>query len=573
MTTVNWERESGEKVEEFVSALLLLDHDGPGNRITPSQGDRGVDVRLLTAEGFDIHQIKRFHGPLDAKQRAQVEKSWKTFVRDTLPILPVRSWSLTCPWDPTNERLEWLQDLTAGHDITVNWMGRTQLDVLAAQNLALVDYYFGDGGQRLHRLMTDVLQGGRDVPQRLAGEDLLDAVAVRHLSLSDALNEVDPFYRYEFEIRYGRVRDLELQEPGLRPATVFERYLQVDEERFQVLRILARHPSAPELHPISIDLRLEAAAGTPDQAAIEDFIQFGAPFDDLPATVTSITGPPGMRQPTGDGRFTFMVANDQAAERPDLEVRLVDSHGNTQRALPLSGVQVSRAPAGPGWWIAGRDETGVLEVGFFMQGPDGSDEVRITPRSLTGRTPLSVLPAMQLAAAMAEDVGLLLAVRGGPALTSVWHLEDSALSASARWHLRLLEALIEIQQHTVRRVTVPDVDTVPTGEINEILRVGRLLRGEQIEVSWTHVELTVTTPENLPPAGGTEFALMNTGPLTVALSGERIELDLDRRVLYRAARLAESTDLDGVEAGHAIRLLPGSDPAAIIAAVPREPDA
>ena len=26
---------------------------------------------------------------------------------------------------------------------TVNWMGRTQLDLLAAANPALVDYYFG----------------------------------------------------------------------------------------------------------------------------------------------------------------------------------------------------------------------------------------------------------------------------------------------------------------------------------------------------------------------------------------------------------------------------------------------
>jgi hypothetical protein len=54
MTRVNWQLLSGEQVEEFVSALLLLRHQGPGNRIKPSQGDRGVDVRLWDPEGTDL---------------------------------------------------------------------------------------------------------------------------------------------------------------------------------------------------------------------------------------------------------------------------------------------------------------------------------------------------------------------------------------------------------------------------------------------------------------------------------------------------------------------------------------
>jgi hypothetical protein len=58
MTTVNWEREPGEKVEEFAAALLLLKHPH-GNRITPSRGDRGVDVRVWSLDGYDIYQVKR----------------------------------------------------------------------------------------------------------------------------------------------------------------------------------------------------------------------------------------------------------------------------------------------------------------------------------------------------------------------------------------------------------------------------------------------------------------------------------------------------------------------------------
>ncbi|MFF4617713.1 hypothetical protein [Nonomuraea jabiensis] len=82
-------------------------------------------------------------------------------------------------------------------------MGGITLDGLAAENPALVDYYFGDGEQRLGRLMANALHGGRDVP----GGNLLQAITARQRSLAAALDEVDPFYRYEVQIRSGRVRE------------------------------------------------------------------------------------------------------------------------------------------------------------------------------------------------------------------------------------------------------------------------------------------------------------------------------------------------------------------------------
>jgi hypothetical protein len=191
MTTVNWEREPGEKVEEFVAALLLLKHPH-GNRPTPSRGDRGVDVRVWNPDGYDIYQVKRYAGKLDSRRATSVEASWNTFVTETLPVLPVRSWTLVTPWEPSNPRLDWLAELTAGRGIRTGWMGGSTLDSMAADNPALVEYYFGDGGQRLHRLMADALQGGRDVPQGVPTEDLLQAVITRQRSLAATLNEVDP---------------------------------------------------------------------------------------------------------------------------------------------------------------------------------------------------------------------------------------------------------------------------------------------------------------------------------------------------------------------------------------------
>jgi hypothetical protein len=68
MARVNWELMPGETVEEFVAALLLLEHPR-GNIITPSRGDRGIDIRIPTDDNrFDIYRVKRFTRPLTSKQ-------------------------------------------------------------------------------------------------------------------------------------------------------------------------------------------------------------------------------------------------------------------------------------------------------------------------------------------------------------------------------------------------------------------------------------------------------------------------------------------------------------------------
>jgi hypothetical protein len=137
-------------------------------------------------------------------------------LRDTVPTQPVKSWTLACPWNPINERLDWLRDLTemrASHPLD----GPRVLEGFAAENPALVEYYFGDGGERLHRLLTNAFRDGEPLPLGIPAEELLDSVTARMLALSTALNEVDPFYRYEVEIRTGHVSDEPIEVTLLTP--------------------------------------------------------------------------------------------------------------------------------------------------------------------------------------------------------------------------------------------------------------------------------------------------------------------------------------------------------------------
>lgn len=59
-------------------------------------------------------------------------------------------------------------------------MGRTTLDVMAAERLALVDYYFGDGGRELRVLRAQAFDAGREVPAEASGEELVDTVVGRY---------------------------------------------------------------------------------------------------------------------------------------------------------------------------------------------------------------------------------------------------------------------------------------------------------------------------------------------------------------------------------------------------------
>jgi hypothetical protein len=321
MTLVNWERLPGETVEELVAAMLLLRHPH-GNRITPSRGDRGVDIRIANPDGYDIYQVKRFCRPLTSRQVTDVENSWQRFVDETLPVLPVRSWTLVTPWNPTHERLEWLERLTAGSGLRISWMDRDHLDGMAADHPALIAYYFGDGGERIQHLMAQALQGGRDMPGpgQVPAENLLTAAIERYEGLAAALTDVDPFYRYAFDVREGRVSEQPWDGDVLGDdLTAFVRYLQLNERHYLVMRLVARAVESFSLRPITGSLELQVPVDSAERQAVEEFLHYGAPFADIDGTITHSSGPPGLPEESGPGRLSFIVAAGAAGDRPDLE--------------------------------------------------------------------------------------------------------------------------------------------------------------------------------------------------------------------------------------------------------------
>jgi hypothetical protein len=192
----------------------------------------------------------------------------------------------------------------------------------------------------------------------------------------------------------------------------------------------------------------------------------------------------------------------------------------------------------------------------------------VNGRSLIGKTPNEILPALRLVADLRDGTSLAVAIRGGgPAVTPTWDMREEPLAQLARFHVRLAEALAAIQQHTVHRVTMPDVGALTGEDLDQTLRVGRLVRGEHVETTWAKTPATVTSPANIP-ASNHEFSLHAILPLTVRLDGQDIELDMHCQMLYLAARPANPADIATPKAGEILHLVPGSTDRAIIAAVP-----
>ena len=166
------------KIAVFLSAASLVGATGLGVAQGASSSSTGTGAAAKhRGPGGPGHR------PLTSAQKTQTEKSWTTFFRETATHAAVKSWTLVCPCNPSNEALEWLEALTSEAQFPTDWMGRATLEAMAAENPALVEFYFGDGGERLHRAITNAFHGGRDVPEGVASEDLLEAITSRMLAL------------------------------------------------------------------------------------------------------------------------------------------------------------------------------------------------------------------------------------------------------------------------------------------------------------------------------------------------------------------------------------------------------
>lgn len=580
MTQVNWERRSGEQVEEFVAAMLLL-RNPHGNLITPSQGDRGIDIQIKAETGgYDIYQVKKYASALSPSQKKGIEHSWKTFLTQTAGRIQINSWNLALPYDPTPENLDWFEKLTGDSGITTQWYGRTQLDTWAADSPQLVDYYFGDGRQRSEQLLLDLISiqdnpasPSQDIDSPLL-ETLRNSLLAKATKITNMLDEVDPFYRYECEIRIGGIEELSkeyLPHSQRQQSEAFIAFLQrKDSNITTVLHVIPKCAESCRLKPITFGISVRAESGTEAHSVLQDFIQYGIPPQNIQAEIEDVQSPPGGPLP-GKGIISLIDYSEQD-KLPPLEIKFSPNESDGEVfAVDVEHISHGVAPSGEGSYLRFSDRSSVATITLLATAANELADLRVECNTFDGRKPSEVLPGLRLIAGLRNGGELELVVRdGGPQIFKARSggSDNREMRSAAQKTVAYVESLMEVQKHTFLPVMIPTMETVSDYDIDSIIQIACLLRGETITRKWSQLELTVEDREHIPFDENAQQAILYHTKLIAQVGDQEIDTGYVKQTVCKSARIASVREKENATAAGYVTLVPGSIPEAVLSAIP-----
>jgi hypothetical protein len=216
VSAVEWSLLEPGTTEKLVGIFLCRENPR-AVRPRPSQGDGGIDVLVPlddSARTVIIYQVKYFHQNLTQGQKRQIKESYHRLRRYAADKdLTIIAWYLTLPLNPTNENLEWLATFTADAGFPCKWRGLDFLEGVAAKYPEVVDYYLGNGKQRLDQAivaLTDVLRLGQwltaaSLSQAESAVPLQPSETISGLrALHETLNRHDPHFRYDYSVDHEK---------------------------------------------------------------------------------------------------------------------------------------------------------------------------------------------------------------------------------------------------------------------------------------------------------------------------------------------------------------------------------
>lgn len=574
MTQVNWERRSGEQVEEFVAAMLLL-RNPHGNLITPSQGDRGVDIQIKAKTGgYDIYQVKKYSSALSPSQKKAIEHSWKTFLAQTADRIQINSWNLALPYDPTPENLDWFEKLTGDSGITTQWYGRTQLDTWAADSPQLVDYYFGEGKKRSDDLLLQMMSI-LNIPSHSSTDaptPTLDTILSKADDIVSLLDNVDPFYRYECEFRRGHLEELSKEyfsDSQREQAAFISFYQQKDSDVTTILRVTPKCAESYRFRPITLNMILRAEPGTEAHAALRDFIQYGIPPQNMQAEIEDVQSPPGGPLP-GKGSISLIDYSEQD-KLPPLEVKFFPNESDGEVfAVDVEHISHGVAPSGEGSYLRFSDRSSVATITLLATAANELADLRVECNTFDGKKPSEVLPGLRLIDGLRNGGAMELVVRdGGPQILNARSdgLDNQEMRAAARKFVAYAESLIEIQKHTFLTVTVPAMESITEEDMDTTIDTARLLRGEKITRNWTRFELPVEDRGRIP-LNEDEQAILYRTKLIAQVGNQEIDTGCVKQTVCKSARIASVREKDNTTTAEYVTLVPGSISEAVLSAIP-----
>lgn len=560
MSRVEWSRRSPEEVEELLGILLCSRYGLSATRVRPSRGDKGIDVFVLTPEGWVVFQIKSFTTSMTASHKRQLTESWTAFsTYAEEESIPIKAWYVVRPLNPTLEDRGWLESLTGGASFTCGWQGLDFCETLASEFPAVVDYYLFDGKERLDATIRQYLEliglQRREADEGLALEPAgsRDALA----SVHRALNAFDPFFRYDFSVSDASqgIPDIDLNAPSA-PGLVAS-VTSSDGKIAVTFHILERFKDAALERPIPGSFVPEVTPGSAEAEAWSDFVKYGLPIAELPLMSMSVDLPGGLGVSDAQhATATIGPARRSETAPPELLLRILGSADEVVAEATIRTEPPSVGITGEGMAVGGVEASGVFD--FVLKGDRANDVAKFEfdMNSLVGAIPGAVLDGISFLAACRPPNRFEAWFAHGPVLLPAQEIGTGFGDADELHDLRIIcSALAEIQRHTHLPIRVPEV--VSNDDANDWLLAAKLLRGEEARGTWTEMPLGLEPGATLPGATSGQFQVVVAVPLTVVVDG--LEVHLGRRQIHC---LTAQVDPASVTA-ESVRLVPGDDNAMV----------
>lgn len=543
MARVEWTRQSGEDVEAVVAMLLCTEYPNAW-RIRPGRGDGGVDVFVPLSDDRalrDVYQVKKFASNLTSSQKRKIRASFDELLKSAeAEQWEISSWSLVLPLDPTPANEAWFGQMTADVVFPCRWVGLNRLDLFAAQNPMVIDYYLRDGKDRLQQqtdLLASVIARRAD---RTPGE-ALQPLDVRSdlMEIYKAINAYDPHYRYELSMTASPPDGSEANRPGMVAQVAYG-----SPDGWLLIAIFARSLAALEERPITGEYSVKIDEGSDLDTEYRRYHEFGTPVSLPRGSVNvrlSLPGGLGILD-SDDIDVELSVSPSETApdERTETElvVAVLSPDESTLAELEVRLVERTRGPAG-GTRTVWEGPSGFVRLEILASDyPNLTVNMQVTTDP-AGRRPADIVDSLEFIANLHDPNTLGVSTAYGPR-------QFSAVSTSTTGRERdmsvvrlakIARALVTIQQHTNKRILFPSSYT--GDQAREMIDVAKLLSGEAISFTWPEIRVDLEPDQDFPFQVSDEAMFRLVQALEISLDSGRLEVG--KRMAIIQGRITELT--------------------------------
>jgi hypothetical protein len=479
---VEWTRQTGDDVEAVVG-MLICNFFPNAIRVQPSQGDGGLDIFVPGPVGFarqrEVFQVKRYSERLNSSQKRKIRRSLESVIETaTAEGWEITKWHLVMPLDPTDNELRWFEELTTNSGFPCELNGLLFCDTLAANYPKVIDYYLRDGKDRLVAAMnslTQVISGraNRQDNAPLAVGDVVSDLA----SIHRALNEFDPFYRYEFGVSDNPPPDQPAPgEPGLVGV-----YATRQESVWITVKIFALSRAAFEERPIAAEIKIAIPAGDGElRRQFDKFVDYGAPMTMPAGTISGSLDLPGglTRDVTGASLRVLAAPTQDDLELPALALAIVEADSDVVIARTLiRRTEVTSGQTGVRSFFS--EQAGLFTVELLVQAGRVEGVLNLAVSyNLEGRRPSELVDGLKVLTAWRAPNRLALGLTYGPRDYGVVAVLTNDREKEASRYLPICEALARLQDHVPVLLRMPPEMT--GDQALKIRKADKLMAGEAL---------------------------------------------------------------------------------------------